>query len=49
MKIIHTADWHLGKLVNGVHMTEDQAYVLKQFIQYLKEVIVGVEITYRLR
>lgn len=37
MKIIHTADWHLGKLVNGVHMTEDQAYVLKQFIQYLKE------------
>lgn len=37
MKIIHTADWHLGKLVNGVHMTEDQAYILKQFINYVKE------------
>ncbi len=37
MKIIHTADWHLGKLVNGVHMTEDQRYILKQFINYIKE------------
>src|SRR5699024_5926082 len=36
MKIIHTADWHLGKLVNGVHMTEDQAYILENFINYLK-------------
>lgn len=36
MKIIHTADWHLGKLVNGVHMTEDQAYILESFINYLK-------------
>lgn len=36
MKIIHTADWHLGKLVNGVHMTEDQAYILEKFINYLK-------------
>lgn len=33
MKIFHTADWHLGKLVQGVYMTEDQAYVLNQFVE----------------
>lgn len=32
MKFFHTADWHLGKLVQGVYMTEDQRYVLEQFI-----------------
>lgn len=37
MKIIHTADWHLGKLVNGIHMTEDQKYLLEKFITYLKK------------
>ncbi|SDO87211.1 Exodeoxyribonuclease I subunit D [Paenibacillus sp. yr247] len=33
MKLFHTADWHLGKLVQGVYMTEDQKYVLDQFIK----------------
>ena len=33
MKIFHTADWHLGKLVQGVYMTEDQQYILNQFIE----------------
>ncbi|MFD1705287.1 exonuclease SbcCD subunit D [Siminovitchia sediminis] len=33
MKIIHTADWHLGKLVHGVYMTEQQEAVLDQFVQ----------------
>lgn len=37
MKIFHTADWHLGKLVQGVYMTDDQRYVLKQFIQAIDE------------
>ncbi|TCM97835.1 exodeoxyribonuclease I subunit D [Paenibacillus sp. BK033] len=32
MKFFHTADWHLGKLVQGVYMTEDQRYVLEQFV-----------------
>lgn len=32
MKIFHTADWHLGKLVQGVSMVEDQRYILQQFI-----------------
>lgn len=33
MKILHTADWHLGKLVQGVYMTEDQRYILTQLIE----------------
>lgn len=37
MKIFHTADWHLGKLVQGVYMTEDQRYILKQFIEQIDE------------
>ena len=30
MRILHTADWHLGKLFYGNYLTEDQAYVLEQ-------------------
>lgn len=37
MKFFHTADWHLGKLVQGVYMTENQAYVLDQFIEAIEE------------
>lgn len=36
MKFFHTADWHLGKLVQGVYMTEDQRYILEQFIQAIE-------------
>ena len=24
MKIVHTADWHLGKILNGKQLLEDQ-------------------------
>ncbi|MFD2637848.1 exonuclease SbcCD subunit D [Piscibacillus salipiscarius] len=37
MKLFHTADWHLGKLVQGVYMTEDQKYVLSQFVEAVRE------------
>jgi exonuclease SbcD len=37
VKIIHTADWHLGKLVHGVYMTEQQKVVLDQFVQLAAE------------
>ena len=33
MKLFHTADWHLGKLVQGVYMTEDQRYILTEFLR----------------
>ncbi|WP_100407417.1 exonuclease SbcCD subunit D [Bacillus solitudinis] len=37
MKLFHTADWHLGKLVQGVYMTKDQRHVLTQFIEAIEE------------
>jgi len=37
MKLFHTADWHLGKLVQGVYMTDDQRYALEQFVQAVAE------------
>lgn len=37
MKFFHTADWHLGKLVQGVYMTNDQRYILDQFIQAVED------------
>ncbi|MGE7878042.1 exonuclease SbcCD subunit D [Peribacillus muralis] len=37
MKFIHTADWHLGKIVHGVHMTEDQRDALLQFVNIVEE------------
>ncbi|MBM7650141.1 exonuclease SbcD [Bacillus ectoiniformans] len=37
MKFIHTADWHLGKLVHGIYMTEEQREVLTQFVRLVEE------------
>lgn len=37
MKIFHTADWHLGKLVQGISMIKDQEYILHQFIKDIDE------------
>src|SRR5699024_6066164 len=37
MKIFHTADWHLGKVVHGASMLEEQRYILQQFTQIIEE------------
>ena len=37
MKIIHTGDWHIGKIVNEFSMIEDQKIVLKQLINIIEE------------
>jgi exonuclease SbcD len=37
MRIIHTADWHIGRLFHGVNLLEDQQYVLENFIALIKE------------
>lgn len=37
MKIIHTADWHIGKTIAGHNLLEDQRYYLKRLIRFLKE------------
>lgn len=36
MKLFHTADWHLGKLIQGIYMTEDQRYALNQFLSAIE-------------
>jgi exonuclease SbcD len=38
MRFIHTADWHLGRLFHGRHLTDDQAVVLEQLIALVAEV-----------
>ncbi|PNZ24406.1 exonuclease subunit SbcD [Staphylococcus petrasii] len=37
MKIIHTGDWHLGKILNGKQFLEDQEYILNQLIDKINE------------
>lgn len=37
MRFIHTSDWHLGRIFHGIHLTEDQAYVLDGFIDLVKD------------
>ncbi|WZL72190.1 exonuclease SbcCD subunit D [Clostridiaceae bacterium 35-E11] len=37
MRILHTSDWHLGRIFHGIHLTEDQAYILEQFIEVIKD------------
>jgi len=33
MRFIHTSDWHLGRIFHGTHLTDDQAYILEDFIK----------------
>lgn len=33
MKLVHTGDLHIGKIVNGFSMMEDQKYILKQIYE----------------
>ena len=37
MKIIHTGDWHIGKIVNEFSMIEDQKFYLDRLIELLEE------------
>lgn len=36
MRILHTSDWHLGKIFHEYSLIEDQRHVLKQIIQTIK-------------
>lgn len=37
MKFLHTADWHLGKIVHQKSMIEDQAYILDELLEIIKK------------
>lgn len=36
MKIMHTGDWHIGKIVNQRHMTSDQEYILDALVTMME-------------
>lgn len=36
MRILHTADLHIGKIVNNFSMLEDQKYILEQMVNLVK-------------
>ena len=37
MRMIHTSDWHLGRLFFGESLTEEQAALLNEFVAVAKE------------
>ena len=37
MKFIHTADWHLGRILFGVHLVDDQEYILNEIEKIIKK------------
>ena len=37
MRFLHTADWHLGRLFHQVHLTDDQAHVLRQLVEVARD------------
>ncbi len=37
MRLLHTADWHLGRIFHGQHLTSDQAHVLSQFADLARD------------
>ncbi|WP_379946618.1 exonuclease SbcCD subunit D [Enterococcus devriesei] len=36
MKVLHTADWHIGKKLHGYDLLSDQAYILDQILKIAK-------------
>ncbi len=37
MRFIHTSDWHLGRVLHGARLIEDQAFVLEQLVALVKD------------
>lgn len=37
MKILHTADWHLGKYLNNQSLLEDQRFILRQLLEIIRK------------
>ena len=37
MKLMHLSDLHLGKIVNGFSMLEDQQYILHRILEIIDE------------
>ncbi|HUU23732.1 MAG TPA: exonuclease SbcCD subunit D [Phycisphaerae bacterium] len=37
MQLLHTADWHLGRSLHGAALLEDQAHLLEQFVDLVRD------------
>jgi len=37
MRILHTADWHLGRIFQGVSLVDDQAVALASFVEHVRD------------
>ena len=37
MRLLHTADWHLGKTLKGQNLLDDQEFILKQIFKIIDE------------
>lgn len=37
MRLLHTADWHLGRSLHGVRLLDDQAYALDQLLAIARD------------
>lgn len=37
MRILHTADWHLGRIFHGIDLINEQQYILDQFVRLVAE------------
>ena len=37
MRLLHTADWHLGRLFHGVSLVDDQAHLLDELVRLVAE------------
>jgi exonuclease SbcD len=37
VRVVHTSDWHLGRLLNGAHLTGDQACALDGLVELVRE------------
>ena len=37
MKLIHTADWHLGKIFNNISLLDQQKYCLEQLVRLIEQ------------
>lgn len=42
MRLLHTSDWHLGRQLHGVSLLEDQAHVLAQIVDLVRDEAVDV-------
>ncbi len=42
MKFLHTADWHIGRILNNVSLLEDQRHALDQILTYIEDKSVDV-------